>query len=140
MALSRKADYALRAMVELSVDESSLISTKELAEKTQVPYAFMSKIVTGLAERNLVEILRGSAGGVRITADPSKTTALQVVEATSGRLYLNKCVSEPESCPRTSFCSMHPMLASAQKQLAKALSIDLRSLAKSQQRKLRKVS
>lgn len=132
MSLTRKADYALRAMIELTTEKDNLIPARQLAEKTQVPYAFMTKIISDLCARGLAQVSRGSMGGVRILADPKKTTALQVVESISGLVTLNQCVNQPKSCSRTSFCPMHSILVKAQKELGKALSVDLHTLANTQ--------
>lgn len=139
MALPRKADYALRAMVELAAEPDGIISTRQLADRTGVGYAFMTKIVGDLQGRRLAEVIRGNKGGVRISCDPGDITALQVVEAVSGSLELSQCVQDAASCPRSDFCAMRDMLVKAQEQLAETLSVDLRSLAKSQEGKLRSV-
>ena len=117
MELSRKADYALRAMVELASSCKSHISAKELAQLTQVPYAFMAKIVAELASHGFVENQRGYGGGVKINADPARVSVLQIIEAMDGPLKLNRCVIELKSCPRTSSCAVHEVLSVAQKQL-----------------------
>lgn len=139
MPLPRKADYALRAMVELAAEPDAVIPTREVADRIDVPYAFMTKIVSELQARRLAEVIRGNKGGVRIASDPGDITALQVVEAVSGPLELNRCVQDAATCPRADFCAMRDMLAQAQEQLVRTLSVDLRSLAASQERKLRSV-
>jgi Rrf2 family protein len=137
--LSRKADYALRAMVELASAPNETISTKELAHKIQVPYTFMTKIITELSVHKFVKITRGNKGGAKISCDLKKTTALQIVEAISGPLLLNRCIDQPKICSRTNFCSLHEILIKAQNDLANALSVNLRSLARSQQNKIKLV-
>lgn len=139
LALSRKADYALRAMVELAAVPDGLIPTAELADRVGVPYAFMAKIVNELQARGLAEVRRGNKGGVRICGRAEDVTGLQVVEAVGGQMELNRCIGDPASCPRSSFCALRDMLAGAQAQLVDALSVDLRSLATAQERKLRSV-
>lgn len=135
MALAMKADYALRAMVELAAEPEGILPTRQLADRTGVGYAFMTKIVSDLQRRRLAEVIRGNRGGVRISCDPRDITALQVVEAVSGPLELSQCVLDAASCSRSAFCAMRDMLIKAQEQLAETLSVDLRSLAKSQKRK-----
>lgn len=135
MEFSRKTDYALRAMVELAAVENEAVSTTELAKRTEVPHAFMAKILAELSSHRLVELSRGRAGGARIAVDPGETTALRVIEAVSGALNLNRCVTKPDSCPRHEYCSVHDMWSAASTGLRKSLSVDLRTLAASQRRK-----
>ncbi len=138
MELSRKTDYALRTMVELAADPDGLVSAAELARRTLVPYSFLTKILMDLSSHRLVAVSRGRAGGVRMAVDPGQTTALQVIEAMSGPLSFNRCVVEPKSCPRSFYCSVHDMCAAASRELKKALSVDLKTLAAANRRKSRK--
>lgn len=135
MEFSRKTDYALRAMVEMAADRDGPISAAELARRTLVPYSFLTKILMELSAHRFVAVTRGRAGGVRLAVDPKRTTALQVVEAMSGAVNLNRCVVEPDSCPRTEYCSVHDMWSAARKELRKGLSVDLMTLATSKKRK-----
>lgn len=134
--ISRKEDYALRVMVELSAKNSGSITTKELAEAVEAPYAFIAKIVAELAARGLIEVSRGRNGGVKLAANPKKTTALTVLEAISGPPQLNRCINDPGACPRSGFCSIHEALEKAQQQLVKALGVDLARLARNQEIKM----
>lgn len=132
MELSRKADYALRATVELAANKEGCVSTKDLSRLTQSPYAFMTKIVSELSAHKLVEVLRGRDGGVKLAGDSKKISAMQVVEAVSGPLNLNRCINDPRGCSRSSCCSVHDVLLKAQSQLSETLSISLHELARSQ--------
>ena len=136
MGISRKADYALRVMVELAGADREPISTRALADMVDAPYAFIAKIVGELAVGGFVELLRGRGGGVKLAADPETTTALAVLEAVNGPLTMNKCVYEPQSCPRSEFCALRDAFADAQRRLEEAMSVDLLTLATSQRHKL----
>ena len=135
MEFSRKTDYALRAMVELANGHEGPVPAAELARRTLVPYAFLTKILMELSAHRFVAITRGRKGGVRMAVDPTQTTALQIIETMSGPLSFSRCVIEPDSCPRQTFCSVHDMWTSAREGLRKSLSIDLQTLARSPKRK-----
>ncbi len=136
MGISRKADYALRLMVELIAEGGGPVSTRVLADKADAPYAFIAKIVAELAGRGFVELSRGRGGGVKLTIDPHRTSALQVLEAVSGSLQVNECVDDPSSCLRSGFCALCDAFSDAQQRMREALSVDLATLAKTQERKL----
>ncbi len=136
MGISRKADYALRLMVELVAEGGGPISTRTLADKTDAPYAFIAKIVAELASGGFVALTRGRGGGVRLVADPQRTSALEVLETISGSLQVNQCVDDPESCIRSGFCSLCDAFSDAQQRMREALSVDIATLAETQERKL----
>ncbi len=136
MGVSRKADYALRLLVELVAEGGGPISTRTLADKTDAPYAFIAKIVAELAVGGFVELTRGRGGGVKLIIDPRRTSALQVLEAVSGSLQVNQCVDDPSSCLRSGFCALCDAFTDAQQRMREALSVDLATLAKTQERKL----
>lgn len=135
MELSRKTDYALRTMIELSAGDGDTTSATELARRTQVPYTFLTKILAELSAHRLVSITRGRTGGARLAVDPARTTALQIIETIGGPITLNRCVVEADSCPRQTYCSVHEMCSTARKGLRKSLSVDLKTLAAAQKRK-----
>lgn len=136
MEISRKADYALRIMVELAESGDNPVSTRYLAETTDAPYAFIAKIVAELATHGFVVSTRGRGGGVKLIVDPRMTTALAVLEAVSGPLKLNNCVDEPGACSRSPFCSLCMAFTDAQRRLEEALAVNLLSLAAEQKRRL----
>lgn len=52
---------------------------------------------------------------------PDKLTLLDVVEAVTGKIFLNDCVMRPESCFRSPRCSIHRVWEKARKQLRETL-------------------
>jgi len=46
---------------------------------------------------------------------------LQVVEALEGPIKLNRCLIQPDNCPREGFCPVHRVWAQAQYQLSALL-------------------
>jgi Rrf2 family protein len=136
MGISRKTDYALRVMVELTAKNGGPVSTKELADLADAPYAFVAKIVAELAARGFVDIARGRNGGVRLAIDPESTTALTVLEAISGPLQVSQCVNDPTACPRSGFCPLCEAFADAQRRLREALAVELSVLARTQKETL----
>lgn len=78
---SQTVEYALRAMVQLSYVAPNACSTDQLAETTQVPRAYLSKVLQGLRRAGLITSQRGVGGGVTLALSPAEITILQVVNA-----------------------------------------------------------
>lgn len=110
MQLTLKGDYAVRVIVDLACQPAgTTLSTEELGRRTDVPQAYLSKIVHALAHAGLVRTQRGPHGGIALLEEPRAITLRQVIEAVEGPIYLNRCLVRPGLCPRDSFCPVHPV-------------------------------
>lgn len=108
MELTRRADYAVRMMLELAQSESGKpVSVRALADRQGVPYAFARGIQRDLVDAGLAETRRGVHGGLVMTRQPSDVTLLDIIEAIEGPLALNVCTSDPTWCSRMGGCSVH---------------------------------
>ncbi len=110
MEISRQADYAIRAILDLAhVPSGELIQTREIAVRQEIPEKYLPTIVRTLARAGLLRTLRGSHGGIALSRDPGLITLRQVVEAIDGPVLLNRCLIRPGECTVGSdgFCSLH---------------------------------
>ncbi len=122
MRLTRAAEYAIRCMVVLSSKgEGVLTSRKEIADITDAPPNFLTKIAQDLARANFIEIRQGAKGGFVLIRNPAFLSLLEVVEVMIGEISLNDCVAMPSSCPNSSDCSVHKVWKGACQQLRETL-------------------
>src|SRR5262245_1500825 len=64
LQISRKIDYALRAMLHLAgLPEGRIASLQDLSSTLHLPREFLAKILKVLAARGLVRSARGAHGG-----------------------------------------------------------------------------
>jgi Rrf2 family protein len=86
MKISRRAQYAVRAALDLAARASTQrgIRSAEIAGRTRVPDKFLEAVLRDLREAGLVTSKRGPDGGHRLAADPARVTVLAVVEAIDG--------------------------------------------------------
>ncbi len=78
---SQTVEYALRAVVHLAIHSPRPQTTSEIAAATQVPTAYLSKVLQGLREKGIVLLQRGVGGGVSLARSPQQLTILDVVSA-----------------------------------------------------------
>ena len=88
---SQTVEYALRAMVQLAYAGSEGCSTDHLAQRTQVPRAYLSKVLQGLREAGLVKSRRGVGGGIRLLNAPEEISILAVVNAVEPIKRIETC-------------------------------------------------
>ncbi len=86
MKISRKADYALRAMLDLAIQvpPGGLARTAEIARRTGAPPKFLEAILAELRRAGLVESQRGAEGGHRLARNADRVTAGEVWRAVDG--------------------------------------------------------
>ena len=87
MRVSAKADYALRALIEIAVRPDAKAVTAERLGKAQgIPHGFLQAILADLRRADIVVSQRGQAGGWRFARKPETITVADVVRAVDGPL------------------------------------------------------
>jgi Rrf2 family protein len=120
--ISRGAEYAIRAMLDVTAAEGgALETTKEVAEHQGIPKVFLPKIVQRLVQAGLLRAHRGPAGGIALSRPPSKINMRQIIEAMDGPIALNTCLLLPGECPRESICPVHEIWVKTQENLLASL-------------------
>jgi Rrf2 family protein len=94
MRVSRKTDYALRALFTL-VDHfgGAPIPIRELARRNDVPKRFLEQIMLELKAQGWVSSTAGVRGGYVLAKNPTKITMGEVVRHFDGILAPIDCVS-----------------------------------------------
>lgn len=134
MELSRQADYAVRAMVDVaSFPTGTRVLTSAIAQRQQIPESFLPRIVSALNKAQLLQTFRGNDGGVTLAKPATEISMLDVVRAIEGPICLNRCTYQPSRCERITFCRVHPVWRKAQDYLNRLLGeTTLADLLKSQ--------
>jgi Rrf2 family transcriptional regulator, nitric oxide-sensitive transcriptional repressor len=78
---SQTVEYALRAMVQPASDSPQASTTKEIAEKTKVPSAYLAKVLQSMRRAGLIHSRRGVGGGVTLAHEPKSISLLEVIDA-----------------------------------------------------------
>ena len=94
MRVSRKTDYALRALFTLVDHYNGVpIPIRELARRNDVPKKFLEQIMLDLKAQGWVDSIAGVRGGYILARKPSDITMGQVVRHFDGILAPIDCVS-----------------------------------------------
>ncbi len=114
MEITKKAEYAISALLELAVNHGNFVSSKEIASRRNIPVNFLPQIIAILGSEGWVEGVRGPGGGVRLVGDPSKITVLAVLELIEGPVALTRCLAGDKNCVNEGQCPLHPVWERAQ--------------------------
>lgn len=118
MQVSRKVDYALRAVIYLSMREDGQpVSVKEIASRRRVPQKFLEKIIKDLIRVGMVRSHRGAHGGYTLTRPAGAITFRDVIEAVEGPISINVCVTEQRDCSVLASCNMQRIWQEGQRRM-----------------------
>src|SRR5919206_2914321 len=84
MRVSAKADYAVRAMVELAAAERGPLKAERIAQAQEIPLKFLENIMTDLRQAGLVRSQRGAEGGYWLARPAAEITVADVIRAVEG--------------------------------------------------------
>ena len=113
MKLTRKSDYALRALVTLAVNYGQgPVPNRELAEQNDIPKRFLEQIRHELKAKGWVTSSPGRDGGFELGVRPEDLTMRQVVCLFDGMLAPIACTSAShyEPCSQESSCRFRRVL------------------------------
>jgi Rrf2 family protein len=86
MRISAKADYAVRAAVEMAAAGDEPVKGEKLAEAQDIPLQFLEHILLELKHARLVRARRGARGGYWLAQPPEEITLASVIRAVEGPL------------------------------------------------------
>ncbi len=87
MRVSAKADYALRALIELAArPEGAPVSAEEIGRLQDIPHGFLQAILADLRRAGVVISQRGQSGGWRLARAADDVTVADVIRAVDGPL------------------------------------------------------
>ncbi len=123
MRITRRADYAVRTMLEVAGKGVGAVAlTGEVAARQGIPAPFLAKIVLALTRAGLLKSYRGAGGGIVLARPAEQISMLDIVEAVDGPIAMNRCVLWPEECERSGSCPAHPVWVGARLLLTEYLS------------------
>lgn len=86
MRLSARADYALRAAIELAASSDTHTTAEQLARAQHIPGKFLEAILTQLRRAGLVRSQRGPEGGFWLARPAAEISLADIIRAIDGPL------------------------------------------------------
>ncbi|MGN1142767.1 MAG: RrF2 family transcriptional regulator [Oliverpabstia sp.] len=98
MKLSKKCRYALRALIDLSVNSGNEhIVLGGIADRNQISPQYLEQVFASLRRAGIVKGIKGSQGGYQLKLAPEKITVASILEAVDGSFLI-----EDEEVPEDS--------------------------------------
>jgi Rrf2 family transcriptional regulator, iron-sulfur cluster assembly transcription factor len=92
LRLTQKSKYAVRALVELALNEDDApLGVAEIARRQRIPDRFLEQILGELRRADILESQRGAHGGYRFAMPTEEITVLDIVEILDGEVRPARC-------------------------------------------------
>lgn len=144
MRLTKRGEYALRAMIDLGMAQEigrPMVQIAELASKENIPIKFLEAILVELKEAGYLESKRGKHGGYTLKKPMDTIRIGDVVRKLEGPLAPIACVSQNFyqrcSCPDEVHCGLRMLMLDVRNAIADIL--DRFTLAQTVEVTLRKL-
>jgi Rrf2 family protein len=115
--LSKRGEYALRALIDLGIASElgwPMLQISELASKEKLPIKFLEQIFTQLKSAGYVASRRGKFGGYSLARPMSQIKFGAVIRLIDGPLAPIRCVSQTSyarcSCPDENHCGLRMLM------------------------------
>jgi Rrf2 family protein len=119
--LTKRSDYAIRAMLALTMAGDGLLSSRKIAEEMKIPPRFLPQIMGDLTRAGLVDAHPGRAGGYKLAQTPGSVTLLRVIEAVEGDPHRQICVMRGTTCGQDGECGVHDVFYAAESAILEKL-------------------
>lgn len=124
MRLSKKGEYALRAMIVLALHfDKGPLMIREIAQRERLPRKFLEQILLELRKAGLLKSKRGVGGGYSLLRPPDEITFAEVIRTIDGPLAPLSCVSQwaHVSCPDEKTCGLYSVMLDVRNAIAEIL-------------------
>ncbi len=124
--LSKKTQYALRALYALSRAHGKSVLIAEMSEREHIPKKFLEQILLRLKSHGFVESKKGKGGGYMLARAPEEVTLGQVIRKIEGPLAPLPCASESayrkcDECVDDRYCETRLVMREVRNEIAKIL-------------------
>lgn len=107
MRLSTKAEYAVRAMVDLSLYSSGRpVSLREISLREGIPLNYLEQLFFRLKKGDIVRSIRGANGGYLLARESSRIRLSDIITTVEEPLNPVSCLDAGSGgCERSSHCA-----------------------------------
>ena len=126
MKLSKKGEYALKALIELAInyDKGAPVTLiNDVARRKAIPQKYLEQILLSLKNAGILEAKRGVGGGYFLSRPPESISLGEIIRVVDGPLEPTSCVSLDAhvTCPEESLCSLYGVMLEVRNAVAGVL-------------------
>lgn len=108
MQLNNTTQYAIRILNYIAVNgNEKLYSAKELSNILNIPYKFLTKIMTELVKAEFVNSIRGRDGGFKLAKEANEIKIIDILNAFNEDISSTSCLLGIGKCDSQNKCALH---------------------------------
>lgn len=107
MRFQKTTEHAIRVMVFLAKHTEKRFSARAIHETLDIPYKYLGRLMSKLAEAGLVQVEQGSLGGYQITRSLDTIYLYQIADLVEGLEDYKRCILGFQECSDDHPCSLH---------------------------------
>ncbi len=119
MKFSTRAEYGLKAMVNLAESYPSQKALKDIAREENISVKYLENLIARLKRSNLVGSQRGKNGGYILSGKPEQLSVGRIIEVLEGPIAPMKCASK--ACTQKGKCASRVVWKKLEEQIRKTL-------------------
>ncbi len=96
MKISKKGEYAVKALIELAIDHDRGITVTQIndvAQRKGIPQKYLEQILLNLRNAEILVSKRGVGGGYSLSRSPENISLGEIIRVVEGSLAPVNCVS-----------------------------------------------
>lgn len=107
MYFSKTTEYVIRVLTYLCRYPLKPHSVAFLHKELQMPYKYLTKLMTKLQKRGFVNATKGCNGGFTLAMEPQSIYLQDILESVEESLESQRCILGFEMCDAKHPCSLH---------------------------------
>jgi len=110
--LTKNSDYAIRALIEIALNQKELLSAREIAKKQKIPYQYLRRILQELIKHDFIAAKEGKGGGFKLKKNPKHIQVSEILKIYQGPIQISECLFRKKMCHNANSCPLrHEILA-----------------------------
>lgn len=121
--LSKKVEYGLIAIRHIATrTPGDVVTAKEIADRYQIPYELLAKVLQKLSRSGLIASQQGMRGGYTLARNPNEVSVSMIIGAIEGtNMGIAQCMTDgPDSCEVFKVCTIKSPLSKVQANIENA--------------------
>ena len=135
MKITKKGEYALKALIELAINYDKGIGVtliNDIAGHENIPPKYLEHIMLNLKNSGILTSKRGVGGGYTLSRPPAEISLGEILRTVEGPLAPLNCVSKSAyvNCPQEAYCGLFSVMSEVREAIANIVdNISLKVLA-----------
>lgn len=112
MRITKKGEYALRALVDLALNyKKGVRQIHEIVKNEGLPEKFLEQIFITLKNAGIINSKRGVGGGYYLNKPPNKISLGEIISVVEGPISPIECMNNnDQGCPKELTCGIRSIM------------------------------